>query len=377
MTVLRLAVSVVGIYVSFLSWALVQERLSTTPYNDPAGGKPRYFRSVIFLNTVQSTLSALSALLYLLWRRNASTRSFSELVGLSTSTPQENGHAQSAKKTDDKRIQHLVLRYLQCSILNSLASPFGFASLRHISYPTMILGKSCKLVPVMLMNIVLYRRKFAVHKYLVVGMVTLGISLFMLCQPVDAHKKSKGAAQSSLFGLCLLLINLLIDGATNSTQDEIFSKYKINGTQMMFCMNVLSTLLTSFILVVPLPAIPVLNPQGGGATEGAAALAFIRSHPGVLTDILLFSLAGAIGQIFIFDTLEHFGSLTLVTITVTRKLFTMLLSVFVFKHKLAFGQWVGVGVVFAGIAVEAQVKRNASRAKKIVQEQEKAKLKEI
>jgi len=44
-------------------------------------------------------------------------------------------------------------------------------------------------------------------------------------------------------------------------------------------------------------------------------------------------------------------------ITLTRKLFTMLLSVFVHKHKLTPGQWAGAGVVFAGISVEAWVKR--------------------
>lgn len=44
-------------------------------------------------------------------------------------------------------------------------------------------------------------------------------------------------------------------------------------------------------------------------------------------------------------------------VTVTRKLFTMLLSVLVFEHKLSVGQWIGVGIVFAGIAVEAGVKR--------------------
>ena len=44
-------------------------------------------------------------------------------------------------------------------------------------------------------------------------------------------------------------------------------------------------------------------------------------------------------------------------VTVTRKLFTMLLSVVVFEHRLAWGQWVGVGVVFLGIGVEAGIKR--------------------
>jgi len=61
--------------------------------------------------------------------------------------------------------------------------------------------------------------------------------------------------------------------------------------------------------------------------------------------------------LFIFETIQHFGSLTLVMVTVTRKLFTMLLSVIVFNHTLTVGQWAGVGVVFGAIGVEAGMKR--------------------
>lgn len=36
----------------------------------------------------------------------------------------------------------------------------------------------------------------------------------------------------------------------------------------------------------------------------------------------------------------------------------MLLSVVVYNHKLTAGQWAGAGIVFAGISVEAWVKRS-------------------
>lgn len=187
--------------------------------------------------------------------------------------------------------------------------------------------------------------------------------MFMLYAP-SAGKKHKGVENSSLLGLALLLINLLIDGATNSTQDEVFSKFKqVTGSQMMFWMNLFSTILTAFTLIVPLPPIPILSPPESTTTsELWTALEFIHHHPAVLTDIILFSLWGAVGQLFIFATLSSFGSLTLVTITVTRKLFTMLLSVFVFNHKLSLGQWLGVGMVFAGIGVEAYIKATEKKS---------------
>ena len=116
---------------------------------------------------------------------------------------------------------------------------------------------------------------------------------------------------SQILGIVLLLINLGIDGATNSTQDEIFARFTISGQQMMFWINVFNTLLTTTISVLPLPHIPVLH-ETTHRTEIEGALAFVRAHPACVTPIVQFAFTGALGQLFIFETLQHFGSLTLV-----------------------------------------------------------------
>jgi len=249
----------------------------------------------------------------------------------------------------------------------------------------MVLGKSCKLVPVMIMNVLLYRRKFAPYKYLVVFMVTLGITIFMGMGDDKKASKSHGKGDNNLaqspyanvIGITYLLINLALDGAVNSTQDEIFTRHKVTGQQMMFWINIFCTLLTSILSVLPLPYIPVIHPSHDGRSELMGALTFIQTHPSIILPLAQFTITGALGQLFIFETLQHFGSLTLVTITLTRKLFTMLLSVIVYNHKLTNGQWLGAAVVFAGISVEAIVKRKDVHAKRVIQEKEKAKIKSL
>lgn len=42
----------------------------------------------------------------------------------------------------------------------------------------------------------------------------------------SASKKEPSTGGESLLGLGLLVVNLLIDGATNSGQDEIFKKWR-------------------------------------------------------------------------------------------------------------------------------------------------------
>ncbi|KAI0916984.1 hypothetical protein AcW1_007705 [Taiwanofungus camphoratus] len=341
------------------------------------------------MGTCQSALSAVSALVYLFIRRGPS-QTLGRILGLAhmserqfgpNGTAKSNGHLQqhNIAKTRSLSTRSLLLRYFQCSIFITSAAPFGFAALSYITYPAMVLGKSCKLVPVMLMNVILYRRRFAPHKYLVVAMVTLGITMFMgFGNEKSSKAKASGelSAYTQLIGITYLLINLAIDGATNSTQDEIFVRYRVTGQQMMFWINLFCTVLTSFISVLPLPYIPVLHPSHSG-TELQDAAEFIRTHPSVVTPLAQFALTGALGQLFIFETLQHFGSLTLVTITLTRKLFTMLLSVVVYNHKLTKGQWLGAAVVFAGISVEAWVKRTDVHAKRVVQEKEQARIKTL
>ncbi|KAL1917536.1 uncharacterized protein VTP21DRAFT_3929 [Calcarisporiella thermophila] len=316
--VARLALSVLGIYACFLTWGVLQERVTTTTY----GPNKDRFKHFIFLNLVQSLIASLVAFFYLLITRQPLGDRSPSLLG----------------------------QYAQVAFFQAVASPFGYAALKHIDYPTMILGKSCKLVPVMFMNIILYRRRFPLHKYITVFLVTVGVSIFMLLQPVDPSKK-KNVASSSLWGIFLLTVNLLIDGVTNSTQDHVFHRYRVSGQQMMFYMNLFSSLLMALWLLNP------WNP------EFSSALQFLQTHPKIVMHILLFAGCGACGQLFIFYTLEQYGSLVLVTVTVTRKLFTMVLSVFYFGHVLTLGQWGAVFLVFAGIGLEAYVKRAEKLAK--------------
>lgn len=66
------------------------------------------------------------------------------------------------------------------------------------------------------------------------------------------------------------------------------------------------------------------------------------------------------GQVY---TLSHFSSLLLVTVTVTRKMLTMILSVLWFGHRLSGMQWLGVGLVFGGIGAEGVIQKREKAAK--------------
>ncbi|KAJ5960253.1 UAA transporter [Penicillium vulpinum] len=355
----QLVICVLGIYAAFLSWGVLQEALTTTSYPlrsataaEPNPPTERFTYSLV-LNTVQSSFAAITGFIYLL-----------------LSTP-------SGQKTPSIfPTRRIIFPLLLVAISSSLASPFGYASLAHIDYLTFILAKSCKLLPVMVLHLTIFRKRYPLYKYGVVLMVTLGVATFSLHHPGTSKKAAaKDQSGSSGWGIFLLSINLLLDGLTNTTQDHIFSSPKLytrfTGPQMMVAQNVLSTTLTAaYLLIMPHISqsgllhnlLPLPIPPSTEA-ELAGAFSFLSRHPEALKHVLGFAACGAVGQLFIFHTLSRFSSLLLVTVTVTRKMLTMLLSVFWFGHSLSGGQWLGISLVFGGIGAEAVVQRSEKKAK--------------
>lgn len=308
------------------------------------------------LNTIQSSFAAITGFIYLFF-----------------STPK------GQKVVSVFPTRRILFPLLLVSISSSLASPFGYASLAHIDYLTFILAKSCKLLPVMLLHLTIFRKRYPLYKYGVVLLVTLGVATFTLHHPGTSKKVAASAAKqqsgSSLWGIFLLSINLLLDGLTNTTQDHVFSSpnqyTRFTGPQMMVAQNVLSTVLTvAYLLVMPHLSqsgilhnlLPIPIPPST-ETELYSAISFLARHPEALKHVLGFAACGAVGQLFIFYTLSRFSSLLLVTVTVTRKMLTMLLSVFWFGHSLSPGQWLGIAFVFGGIGAEAVVQRQEKAAK--------------
>ncbi|GAP88495.2 putative udp-glc gal endoplasmic reticulum nucleotide sugar transporter [Rosellinia necatrix] len=353
---LQLVIAVAGIYGSFLTWAYLQEKLTTTPHGAP--GQTEVFKYPVFLNTIQSLFAAATGALYL-WFSTPKGSSVPPIIPSS----------------------RILTPLLLVALTSSLASPFGYASLAHIDYITFLLAKSCKLLPVMFLHITVFRKRYPLYKYMVVAAVTAGVAVFTL----HSGKKGKGhgsaaTERNSAWGLLLLGINLLFDGLTNSTQDYIFSSFQpYTGPQMMCANNLMSmAVMVTYLVVSPWLVHTGIGEWLGMDIAGSAgeledALAFMTRHPSVWSDILGFAACGAVGQVFIFYTLSTFSSVLLVTVTVTRKMFTMMLSVVAFGHRLTRMQVLGVGLVFGGIGAEAAIARREKIAKEEAKRAAKAK----
>ncbi|CAH2354220.1 UDP-galactose transporter homolog 1 [[Candida] railenensis] len=329
-SVSTLCFCVLGLYASFLSWSVLQERINTKPYGyNPDTGKPDFFKAPLIVNIIQAFFAAIVGLVYSL---------------ISDKSNPFDIFFQSDKQVSGKFLKSFLI----ISITSSLSSPLGYQSLKHVDYLAFLLAKSCKLIPVLLIHTTLYRTRFPLYKYLVAGAVSAGVAVFTFGHPSKSESKTSINDGQTLIGMAQLIGSMVLDGLTNSTQDQLFkmpSQVKLTGAKLMCLLNF-------FMFVLSLTYAYFVEYKG----EITYTINFITHYPQALGNILAFAILGSLGQVFVFIILEKFDSLILVTATVTRKMISMILSVILFGHHLSGLQWVGVSLVFTGIGYEAAAK---------------------
>ena len=224
-----------------------------------------------------------------------------------------------------------------CYFSAMLASNYA---LKWVSYPTQVIGKSCKPIPIIILTTLLAKKGESPKRWLAVSCIVVGVVTFNLFKP------GKSLEYSLSVGDVLILVSLLFDGLTASFQEVIRSKYKTDSYLMMYELN-------KWAVIILFPFVLF--------GEGFEVVQFMVKNPEVIVMILAFSFTSAIGQNFIFLTISNFGPLSLSLITTLRKFFTVLGSIIVFGHVLTNYQKISVAVVFTGILLDTWVKSSKKK----------------
>lgn len=322
---IRLVVYVIGIYSVFIYWGYLQEKLISTPYTIDSNeginrlggpqGENLKWSFPFALNLCMAVMCSIVSSLLEIMR------------------PSEKSNVPA-------------IAFWKAALSAAIASPIGYEALKYITYPMMILTKSSKPVPVMFVGSVFFRRKYTWYKYTGVALVCIGITLFTLYKSTSKHiTASSQSVWSILFGIFLVLFNLSLDGYTNNEQDEIFVRYKTTSLDMMKYVNIWQTLYISLYLLSGWLLF-------GSSSELYGSLKVVSNCSGARFDIFMFCFCAAIGQVLLFTLIKEFGSLLWVTVSVTRKLFTVLASVLIFEHSVNIYQWLGIFFVFCGLMLE-------------------------
>lgn len=217
-----------------------------------------------------------------------------------------------------------------------------------LSFPVATLAKSAKMVPVMLGSIIISGTIYPIRKYLQVALIVGGTVM------VNMSKK-KASGESDTWGLVFIMGSLACDGLTGGVQDRMKASYKkthsksLQPYDMMFFTNL-------FMCLVALVVSLATNQFFGG-------IQYVTENPECAKMLFYFSMCSAAGQFFIFYTIANLGPLTCSTVTTTRKIFTVLLSIFVHGHPINEFGWAGIGTASLGIIGELAEKMGGSSKK--------------
>jgi hypothetical protein len=84
------------------------------------------------------------------------------------------------------------------------------------------------------------------------------------------------------------------------------------------------------------------------------------------------SLASAVGQLFIFHTINSFGPVVFASIMTARQFFSILLSIYSFKHAVSPKGCVGLALVFAAMVFKVALAYQKKRRREAQKQQLRA-----
>lgn len=329
-------ISFVGINVFYSIYGILQEQMVRA---DPRANGEK-FDNTLFLFGIQCLMNA----------------TFAFVVRRFSNSAQKKSKPLSARPVSAPMLSsgYAWLAFVSFTYLAAMLS--SNEALKYVSFPIQALFKSCKIVPVMLGN-VLVGVKYKFHQYCIVFMITVGIALtqYKPSAAAPSHGNTPEVlpgVDASWIGIALLFVSLVFDGITGSNQHLLDKEYEISAHDLMFGMNLFAFIYTFVALVL--------------TGELQRGVQYVTMYPWIQKDIFLFGLSSALGQNFIFYTITGPGPLACTTITTTRKFFTILISVLRYPetNSLTGQQWLGVFTVFSALGAEILIKARGDSNKK-------------
>ena len=292
----------VGLIGSYLAWGYLQEKIMTTNYEDSLGNKAMYKNSQ-FLVFVNRILAFFIAVVMMSVQRQP-------------------------------RHKAPLYKYSYCSFSNIMSSWCQYEALKFVSFPTQVLAKASKVIPVMLMGKVVSNKKYEYYEYVVAVLISVGMTAFLF----GKSSEDQPDKSTTFAGFFILVSYMCFDSFTSNWQGALYSEYKMSSTQMMAGVNLFSCLLTSVSLLQ----------QGVFLTS----LEFMSQYSRFLFDCITLSVCSAVGQLFIYHTISTFGPVVFTIMMTCRQVVSVVLSCILFHHSMAPVAIIGIFIIFTAITLK-------------------------
>jgi len=224
-----------------------------------------------------------------------------------------------------------IWKYLIISFASVYSSTCQYEALKYVSFAVQMLGKSFKMLPVMVWGMAISGKSYSAQDWCVAMAVTLGVTEFLMTGPTA----SPGDDGNSTKGFVILLAFLALDGLTSTMQEKLFKEHQTSKYNQMMYVNGLSSLVSAFTLITTRTFVPAWN--------------FYFSHGQFALDTAVLSTSAVGGQFFIYSTVKEFGALVFAATMNVRQIVSIFTSYITYGNHISGLQVLGLAAVFGAL----------------------------
>lgn len=221
------------------------------------------------------------------------------------------------------------------SISNVISSLCAYTALNYTVFPIVVIFKSLKMIPVLLMGTWVFKKRYKPIAYILAGTLSVGVAICLFSR---FHESQNNL---SLFGIILMLGYVISDAFTSQWQNYIYKEYATPSLEMMWGVNTCSVIFTGVLTFVT------------GQLD--CTIDFAVQHPVFVTHVALLCIPAVIGQLFIFKTIELHGAASFAMIMTGRQAITLITSCIIFGHKFDMIGIVGITIVIGTLIAKNKI----------------------
>uniref|UniRef100_A0A0N5BWK5 Adenosine 3'-phospho 5'-phosphosulfate transporter 2 n=1 Tax=Strongyloides papillosus TaxID=174720 RepID=A0A0N5BWK5_STREA len=213
------------------------------------------------------------------------------------------------KKEKGKKIPRK--KYLEIAFYTVTTIGLSNAATGYLNYPTLVIFKCCKLIPVLIGGILIQKKKYGCLDISAAFLMSLGLIIFFLAD-------TKVAPNFDPTGYIMICGALIADAVIGNVQEKEMKKYGASNSEVVFYSYTFGFI---YILLYEIFTMEIYY-----------AFIFLLDYPSQYILIIIFSTVGYLGINIVLTLVRTTGALMAVTVTTLRKAVTIVFS-FIFFTK--------------------------------------------
>lgn len=205
-------------------------------------------------------------------------------------------------------------------------------SLEYINYPTQILFKSSKLIPVMMGGIIILRKSYSTFEYFSAFLLTVGLAVLTFGNTYARE------ISINFTGIAIIITALFADAFIGNIQEGTMVQFNVSSKEMALYSHSFGSIQLFLVLIM----VGQLKP----------AFLFCWNNPISYFYMVLFSISGYSGAMFVLTMIKIFGAFATTTATSCRKFSTLILSFIFFPKPFSIYYFISILLVFIGISLQ-------------------------